>query len=85
MPTQTDRTYPAGIAARLRREILTGELPPGSPLKERDNAQRLGVSRTPLREAVRILGQEGLVTLRPLRARWSLSSPAWPGPLAPRT
>ena len=27
MPTQTDRTYPAGIAARLRREILTGELP----------------------------------------------------------
>ena len=65
---QSDRTFPAGIAARLRREILTGELPPGSPLKERDNAQRLGVSRTPLREAVRILGQEGLVTLRPLRS-----------------
>lgn len=65
---ETDKTYPAGIAARLRREILTGELPPGSPLKERDHAQRLGVSRTPLREAVRILGQEGLVTLRPLRS-----------------
>ena len=65
---ESDKTYPAGIAARLRREILTGELPPGSPLKERDNAQRLGVSRTPLREAVRILGQEGLVTLRPLRS-----------------
>ena len=67
-PEEADRTFPAGIAARLRREILTGELPPGSPLKERDNAQRLGVSRTPLREAVRILGQEGLVTLRPLRS-----------------
>jgi DNA-binding GntR family transcriptional regulator len=67
-PAETDKTFPAGIAARLRREILTGELPPGSPLKERDNAQRLGVSRTPLREAVRILGQEGLVTLRPLRS-----------------
>ncbi|WP_374633766.1 GntR family transcriptional regulator [Paracoccus sp. (in: a-proteobacteria)] len=67
-PEENDRTFPAGIAARLRREILTGELPPGSPLKERDNAQRLGVSRTPLREAVRILGQEGLVTLRPLRS-----------------
>mgnify|MGYP000072355182 FL=1 len=65
---ESDKTYPAGIAAQLRREILTGELPPGSPLKERDNAQRLGVSRTPLREAVRILGQEGLVTLRPLRS-----------------
>ena len=51
---ETDKTFPAGIAARLRREILTGELPPGSALKERDNAQRLGVSRTPLREAVRI-------------------------------
>ncbi|KGJ06361.1 hypothetical protein IT41_01580 [Paracoccus halophilus] len=56
------------MAARLRREILTGELPPGSPLKERDHALRLGVSRTPLREAVRMLGQEGLVTLRPLRS-----------------
>ena len=67
-PEEADRTFPAGNAARLRREILTGELPPGSPLKERDNAQRLGVSRTPLREAVRILGQEGLVTLRPLRS-----------------
>lgn len=64
----TDRTYPAGIAARLRREILTGDLPPGSLLKERDHALRLGVSRTPLREAIRILGQEGLVTLRPLRS-----------------
>ncbi len=67
-PEEADRTFPAGIAARLRREILTGELPPGSALKERDNAQRLGVSSTPLREAVRILGQEGLVTLRPLRS-----------------
>ncbi len=67
-PAEIDKTYPAGIAARLRREILTGALPPGSALKERDNAQRLGVSRTPLREAVRILGQEGLVTLRPLRS-----------------
>lgn len=67
-PAEPEKTYPASIAAQLRREILTGELPPGSALKERDNAQRLGVSRTPLREAVRILGQEGLVTLRPLRS-----------------
>lgn len=61
-------TFPAAVAARLRREILTGALPPGSPIKERDHAERLGVSRTPLREAVRILAKEGLVMLRPLRS-----------------
>lgn len=63
-----DATFPAGIAAALRREILTGTLAPGSLIKERDHAERLGVSRTPLREAVRILAKEGLVTLRPLRS-----------------
>lgn len=67
-PAAEDLTIPAGIARRLRREILTGELPPGSPIKERDNAERLGISRTPLREAVRILAKEGLVVLRPLRS-----------------
>lgn len=65
---QADRTIPASIADQLRREILNGELPPGTQIKERDNADRLGVSRTPLREAVRILAKEGLVTLRPLRS-----------------
>ena len=63
-----DRTRPAALARLLRREILIGVLPPGSAIKERDHADRLGVSRTPLREAVRILAQEGLVTLRPLRS-----------------
>lgn len=67
-PAPGPATFPAAIAARLRREILTGTLPPGSPVKERDHAERLGVSRTPLREAVRILAKEGLVTLRPLRS-----------------
>lgn len=61
-------TIPAAIADQMRREILTGAIPPGSPIKERDHAERLGVSRTPLREAVRILAQEGLVILRPLRS-----------------
>lgn len=63
-----DRTIPAAIADQLRREILNGTLPPGTQIKERDNADRLGISRTPLREAVRILAKEGLVTLRPLRS-----------------
>lgn len=56
------------IARRLRREILLGTLPPGSPVKERDTAAELGVSRTPMREALRILAQEGLVVLRPARS-----------------
>ncbi|MFD1880995.1 GntR family transcriptional regulator [Paracoccus pacificus] len=68
MSDRGDPTYPANLARQLRREILIGDLPPGSPIKERDHAARLGVSRTPLREAVRILSQEGLVILRPLRS-----------------
>lgn len=56
------------IANQLRRSILRGVLPPGSPIKERDNAARLGVSRTPMREAIRILAKEGLVDLRPARS-----------------
>jgi DNA-binding GntR family transcriptional regulator len=61
-------TLPEQIANQLRRKILLGELPAGSSLKERDNAAVLGVSRTPMREATRILAQEGLVILRPSRS-----------------
>jgi len=64
----TEDTLAEAIAYELRREILRGNLPPGAPIKERDNAERQGVSRTPMREAIRILAKEGLVTLRPLRS-----------------
>lgn len=56
------------IAAQLRRSILRGTLAPGAPLKERDTAAAMGVSRTPMREAIRVLAQEGLVVLRPARS-----------------
>jgi len=56
------------IAKQLRRDILRGKLPPGASIKERDNAADLGVSRTPMREAIRILAKEGLVHLRPSRS-----------------
>lgn len=56
------------IAAHLRRAILRGALPPGAPIKERDHAAELGVSRTPMREAIRQLAKEGLVDLRPARS-----------------
>ena len=51
----------------LRRGILTGELKPGERLMEIHLANRLGVSRTPIREAIRKLELEGLVTMIPRR------------------
>lgn len=44
----------------LREDIVEGRLPPGSVLAEVEQAQRLGLSRTPLREALGRLGAEGL-------------------------
>ncbi len=64
----SEDTLAEAIAYELRREILRGNLPPGATIKERDNAERQGVSRTPMREAIRILAKEGLVQLRPLRS-----------------
>jgi len=64
----TELSLAEQIAARLRRDILRGKLPPDTAIKERDNAAELGVSRTPMREAIRILSQEGLVLLRPARS-----------------
>lgn len=63
-----DHTLADQIADQLRRDILRGKLNPGDPIKERDNAAEMGVSRTPMREAIRILAKEGLVTLRPARS-----------------
>jgi DNA-binding GntR family transcriptional regulator len=55
---------------RLRQMILDGVYPPGARLSERELAQALGVSRTPLREVLRMLQREGLVeTGRYQRAR----------------
>lgn len=51
----------------LRQSILTGELKPGERLMEIHLADKLGVSRTPIREAIRKLELEGLVTMIPRR------------------
>ena len=51
----------------LRKAILTGQLKPGERLMEVHLADRLGVSRTPIREAIRKLELEGLVTMIPRR------------------
>ena len=51
----------------LRRQILRGELKPGERLMEITLANKLGVSRTPIREAIRKLEHEGLVVMVPRR------------------
>ena len=59
------------VAQRLRELLIQGQLPPGAKLNERELCERLGVSRTPLREAVRLLAAEGLVTLDPGRGAFA--------------
>ena len=50
------------VAALIRELIITGELDPGEQLRQRDLAHRFGVSQTPVREAMRRLESEGLLT-----------------------
>src|SRR5437773_2445437 len=53
------------IADRIRAEIEAGRLTPGAPLNQVDLAARFGLSRIPVREALRFLAAEGYVTYRP--------------------
>ena len=55
------------VADRLRDLILSGELPPRSRVNELELAENFGISRTPLREAIKILATEGLLELLPNR------------------
>jgi DNA-binding GntR family transcriptional regulator len=52
---------------RLRDQIVQGRLTPGQRLNERQLCEQLGISRTPLREAIKLLATEGLVDLLPNR------------------
>jgi DNA-binding FadR family transcriptional regulator len=51
----------------IRLKILSGKYPPGAALSEAEIAQTLGISRTPVREALMGLQQEGFVTVLPSR------------------
>lgn len=64
------------VADHLRALIRSGDIAPGSRLPEVELAERFGISRTPLREAIKILATEGLLELLPNRgARVALISP----------
>jgi DNA-binding GntR family transcriptional regulator len=56
------------MTAELRRMIISGEFPPGSRIREQPLTERFGVSRTPIREALRSLAIEGFVQLLPNRS-----------------
>jgi DNA-binding GntR family transcriptional regulator len=55
------------VATRLRQMLVENRIPPGAKLNERELCEQLKVSRTPLREAIKMLAAEGLVELVPNR------------------
>jgi len=57
----------AQVASRLRQMLVEGQIPPGAKLNERALCEALNISRTPLREAIKMLAAEGLVELLPNR------------------
>jgi DNA-binding GntR family transcriptional regulator len=61
------------VAYRLRELLVEGAIAPGAKLNERELALQLNVSRTPLREAIKMLAAEGLVELLPNRGAVALS------------
>jgi DNA-binding GntR family transcriptional regulator len=67
MVTMSLEQTPARIANILREQIITGELQMGSKLNEREIAERLQVSRIPVREALPILESEGFISTQPRR------------------
>lgn len=58
------------LVDRLHLLIVSGELAPGSKVPEKTLCDRFGVSRTPLREALKVMAAEGLVRLEPNRGAW---------------
>ena len=60
-------TYHVKVADMLRDLIMTGKLKEGDKIKENELCETLGISKTPLREALRVLSVEGLIRLVPHR------------------
>ena len=59
------------VTDALRDLIVSGELLPGTKVREHALCARFGISRTPLREALKVLASEGLVQLMPRRGAFA--------------
>ncbi len=67
--TSTPTLVSSAVEA-VRESIYAGKLEPGARLVEADLARQLGISRAPLREALHLLGQEGLIVSVPRRSKF---------------
>lgn len=61
-------TVEAAVTDQVRRAILTGELPPGTRMLQAELAERMAISITPIRGALKQLAAEGLIHIEPRRA-----------------
>lgn len=59
------------VYEQLKLQILTGKITPGTRMMEVELAEEMGVSRTPVREAIRKLEKEGMVTIEPRRGAYA--------------
>jgi DNA-binding GntR family transcriptional regulator len=69
-PTLVRRALYEDVAERLRAQIFARQLEPGAWIDEMKLAAEYGISRTPLREALKVLAAEGLVTMKPRRGAY---------------
>lgn len=69
-PATRDGNASVRVADRIRDDIVQGAYPPGSRLRQEEIAERFGASRVPVREALKMLEAEGLVTLVPNAGAW---------------
>ena len=67
MPSVAVPSRTEAVLEAVKRAILTGRLAPGQPLVETELAAQLGVSKTPVREALKTLAGAGLVTMSPYK------------------
>ena len=69
-PSREEPSLHGEILGRLRDYLVEGNIPEGHRIPERQLCEMLGISRTPLREALKVLASEGLIDLLPNRGAW---------------
>lgn len=75
--TETGNALVDDLAARIRAKIMSGEIPIGAPLRQAELANEFGISRTPVREALRQLQTGGLIEVVPNRGAIVRVPVAW--------